>query len=97
MRAGLIRQEKLGEWHSHRLFANYHREMDRFRLLSWKLYSLSAKCTGMSGRTLRRLPVLAHSRYIGCTDPDNTADLEIWLDALALVVEDEADQKNQME
>jgi len=30
-----------------------------------RLFQLSEKCRGMSGRTLRRLPVLAHTSYIG--------------------------------
>ncbi|KLO12810.1 AAA-domain-containing protein [Schizopora paradoxa] len=29
------------------------------------LFSLATQCKGMSGRALRRLPVLAHARYIG--------------------------------
>ncbi|KAF8583975.1 P-loop containing nucleoside triphosphate hydrolase protein [Ramaria rubella] len=34
-----------------------------------KLLQLASKCRGMSGRTLRRLPVLAHASYIGLPIP----------------------------
>ncbi|KAF8511192.1 P-loop containing nucleoside triphosphate hydrolase protein [Gautieria morchelliformis] len=37
-----------------------------------KLLKLSEKCRGMSGRTLRRLPVLAHANYIGLPIPATT-------------------------
>lgn len=37
-----------------------------------KLLELSEKCRGMSGRTLRRLPVLAHARYIGMPLPSSS-------------------------
>ncbi|KAG9051015.1 hypothetical protein FS837_000123 [Tulasnella sp. UAMH 9824] len=34
---------------------------------SRRLWELAGKCQGMSGRTLRRLPVLAHARHIGAS------------------------------
>ncbi|GJJ07734.1 hypothetical protein Clacol_001939 [Clathrus columnatus] len=40
-----------------------HRE--RSNRVGLRLLRLSEKCKGISGRTLRRLPVLAHARYIG--------------------------------
>ncbi|PAV20714.1 P-loop containing nucleoside triphosphate hydrolase [Pyrrhoderma noxium] len=33
--------------------------------LGSRLYAIAEKCRGTSGRSLRRLPVLAHARYIG--------------------------------
>ncbi|KAA1466152.1 P-loop containing nucleoside triphosphate hydrolase protein [Dentipellis sp. KUC8613] len=42
-------------------------ERDRARAVALRLYALAQSCRdrGMSGRALRRLPVLAHARYIG--------------------------------
>ncbi|KAH8113358.1 AAA-domain-containing protein [Phellopilus nigrolimitatus] len=39
------------------------REMSR--LVGSRLFAIAEKCKGISGRSLRRLPVLAHARYIG--------------------------------
>lgn len=45
----------------------------------------------MSGRSLRRLPVLAHARHIGVSSSASGAvsDAEVWLRAMELVVEQE--------
>jgi hypothetical protein len=67
---------------------------------------------GMSGRTLRRLPVLSYARYMAALsladhhhDPDDDANgpsrrgfpVEEWLDALDRVVQDEGVQKEALE
>lgn len=44
----------------------------------------------MSGRTLRRLPVLAHARYIGMSL--NSPPMEVWLEAMSKAVKEESDQ-----
>jgi len=45
---------------------------------------------GMSGRSLRRLPVLAHARYIGASALGGRAtDIEVWLAAMTKVVEEQ--------
>ena len=48
----------------------------------------------MSGRSLRRLPILAHARHIGLspvlTSASATSDVETWLGAMKLVVQQEA-------
>ncbi|KAF8318232.1 hypothetical protein DL93DRAFT_2076248 [Clavulina sp. PMI_390] len=46
----------------------------------------------MSGRSLRRLPVLAHARHIGVSSTAHAAvsDVEVWLKAMELVVDQEA-------
>lgn len=46
----------------------------------------------MSGRSLRRLPVLAHARHIGVSASANgvASEVEVWLQAMGLVVEQEA-------
>jgi hypothetical protein len=64
----------------------------------------------MSGRTLRRLPVLAHARYVGqaCADPidydDESEDgdghgtaVEVWIEAMERVVKDEGLQMEKLE
>lgn len=45
----------------------------------------------MSGRSLRRLPVLAHARHIGlsASDGGTASDVEVWLRAMELVVDQE--------
>ncbi|TDL29268.1 AAA-domain-containing protein [Rickenella mellea] len=40
-------------------------DRSRSRQVGERLFALSTKCKGMSGRALRRLPVLAHAQYIG--------------------------------
>jgi hypothetical protein len=46
---------------------------------------------GMSGRSLRRLPILAHARHIGVSSISHPApDVEVWLKAMELVVLQEA-------
>ena len=75
------------------------------RQLSARLLALSVLCVGMSGRTLRRLPVLAHARYIGVAvgtlgrgeaDDDESdavmTSVEEWVEAMEWVVEDEKAQ-----
>lgn len=44
----------------------------------------------MSGRTLRRLPVLAHARYIGMTL--TSPPIEVWLEAMSKAVKEEGEQ-----
>lgn len=57
----------------------------------------------MSGRSLRRLPVLAHARHIGVSaaslSSGGASDVEVWLKAMELVVENEAESRgaNKME
>lgn len=64
----------------------------------------------MSGRSLRRLPVLAHARYIGTMPhmgPRRTAgasgkvhkgatDMELWLDAMEKVVDAQAIERGRL-
>lgn len=59
----------------------------RSAFLSLPLPSLK----GMSGRTLRRLPVLAHARYIGLSSGGSRGggtDPEVWLEAMAKALTD---------
>lgn len=58
---------------------------------STRLWELAGQCDGMSGRSLRRLPVLAHARHIGMTPRHARAsDVEVWLDAMNKVVAEES-------
>ncbi|PWO00180.1 AAA-domain-containing protein [Tilletiopsis washingtonensis] len=55
------------------------------RSASLKLWDLSVLCEGTSGRTLRRLPILAHSRYLGGS---GVTSCDAWLDAMHRAVTD---------
>lgn len=58
---------------------------------SEKLWEIAGNCGGMSGRTLRRLPVLAHARHIGVSSVGGRASsVEVWLKALGKVVQEES-------
>lgn len=46
-----------------------------------ELLKLSNGCKGMSGRSLRRLPVLAHAHHIGMAQAP--IECEVWLEAMA--------------
>ncbi|KAJ9126089.1 hypothetical protein QFC24_002361 [Naganishia onofrii] len=74
-------------------------ERERMRQASLRIASLAETCQGMSGRTLRRLPVLAHARYIGIntTDEMHHSPLEDWIHAMERVVDDEGDQLRHLE
>lgn len=50
---------------------------------------------GMSGRTLRRLPVLAHAKHIGMTT--HKPKMEVWLRAMAASVKEEGEQMDKVE
>ncbi len=64
----------------------------------------------MSGRSLRRLPVLAHARYIGSLSTMNAVnaargqrgktgggtDVGVWLEAMERVVEHQATQRGHL-
>ncbi|KZO97958.1 AAA-domain-containing protein [Calocera viscosa TUFC12733] len=53
-----------------------------------RLYGLAATCQGMSGRTLRRLPVLAAARYLGGASFDHPPEVEFFLEAMERVAND---------
>ncbi|KAJ7667789.1 P-loop containing nucleoside triphosphate hydrolase protein [Mycena polygramma] len=79
-----------------------------------RLFSLAAQCRtqGMSGRALRRLPVLALARYIGIgplTVPSNPApavngarkpatgaDVDVWLEGMEKVVKEQAKEHERL-
>ena len=49
------------------------------------LLSLAHKCRGLSGRSLRRLPVLAHAHHIGMAQAP--IECEVWLEAMGKALE----------
>lgn len=82
-------------------------ERERTKLVAVRLLALSQKCRDMkmSGRALRRLPVLAHARYIGhaFSAPSSTSTgapsasgmairVEVWLAAMERVLHNHADE-----
>ncbi|KZV69128.1 P-loop containing nucleoside triphosphate hydrolase protein [Peniophora sp. CONT] len=80
-------------------------ERERTKLVAVRLLGLSQKCRDMkmSGRALRRLPVLAHARYIGHAFSAQSASgapsaggmsirVEVWLSAMERVLHNHADE-----
>ncbi|KAJ9101158.1 hypothetical protein QFC21_003376 [Naganishia friedmannii] len=102
MRTGIILPLDLLDWKDLQVVKNKRSqrpERERMRQASLRIAALAEKCQGMSGRTLRRLPVLAHARYIGIntTDEMHHSPLEDWIHAIEKVVEDEGDQLRHLE
>ncbi|BGP18675.1 hypothetical protein JCM10213v2_006741 [Rhodosporidiobolus nylandii] len=66
---------------------------------SERLYELANACQGLSGRTLRRLPVLAHARHLSLSSfsSGRRAPLEKWLDAMCKCVEEEGREMERVE
>ena len=64
-----------------------------------RLLSLAAQCRshGMSGRSLRRLPVLALARYISVGNITESADVETWLNGMERVVTELVKEKEHLE
>ena len=56
----------------------------------------------MSGRALRRLPVLALARYIGigkvsdASGGNNVADADVWFDGIEKIVQERALQQEKL-
>ena len=58
------------------------------------LHALAARCEGLSGRALRKLPFLAHANLIAATA---TVGLEAYIDALHRAVELESNVRAELE
>lgn len=56
-------------------------EMSASSMAGVQLLNIAYGCKGMSGRSLRRLPVLAHAHHIGMAEAP--IDCELWLEAMA--------------
>ncbi|GAA5893987.1 hypothetical protein JCM6882_007951 [Rhodosporidiobolus microsporus] len=79
-------------------------QADKDELRSWKcseaLADLARQCQGLSGRTLRRLPVLAHARHLSSSSFASSGlrpRLEKWLDAMKRCVEEEGREMEKVE
>ncbi|KAI5451283.1 hypothetical protein NCC49_001879 [Naganishia albida] len=102
MRAGIIEHLDLLDWKDLQIVKSkpsQKPERERVRQASLRIAGIAEKCEGMSGRTLRRLPVLAHARYIGIntTDDMHESPVEDWIDAMERVVNDEGTQMRYLE
>ncbi|KAJ7774325.1 P-loop containing nucleoside triphosphate hydrolase protein [Mycena maculata] len=98
----------------HRLASSVLDSREKSKNVALRLLSLAAQCRtqGMSGRALRRLPVLALARYIGIghlTVPSNAApaangtrklstgaDVDVWLDGMEKVVKEQAKEHERL-
>ncbi|KAL9932918.1 hypothetical protein V8E36_008173 [Tilletia maclaganii] len=92
MRVGLVEQTAIMDWRAVMLArsdvpTNLPHEDRASKLASIALSILAEECTGMSGRSLRRLPVLAHARYIGASI-SGPARMQQWLEAMRRAVVD---------
>jgi pachytene checkpoint protein 2 len=66
--------------------------------------SYNYQAQGMSGRSLRRLPVLAHARYIGTSiamqrrnADSGVTDVSIWLEAMEKVVDAQGIERGRLQ
>ncbi|CAK5275753.1 unnamed protein product [Mycena citricolor] len=95
---------ELSAMHSSEHPANATRE--KSKKVALRLLSLAAQCRsqGMSGRSLRRLPVLALARHIGIGQLTQSgsgrktpgADVNVWLDGMEKVVGDRAKESEHL-
>ncbi|KAJ7499106.1 P-loop containing nucleoside triphosphate hydrolase protein [Mycena latifolia] len=86
---------------------------EKSKKVALRLLALAAQCRtqGMSGRALRRLPVLALARYIGSghltvradaqpiangTSKTTGADVDVWLDGMEKVVREQAKEHERL-
>ncbi|KDN45078.1 AAA-domain-containing protein [Tilletiaria anomala UBC 951] len=84
MRVGLAERIPLLDW-SRACMAKQNLEtagsvLESSRKASIKMWELAEACEGLSGRTLRKLPVLAHARHIGMSTIPIAC--EEWVDAM---------------
>lgn len=75
-----------------------YRELEIFRHAlpadhpSFLLYSIASKCAGMSGRSLRKLPFLAHAFFV----QSERTSLDLYLKALDQAVDRELQSRKRM-
>ncbi|KAG9284286.1 hypothetical protein G9A89_002096 [Geosiphon pyriformis] len=80
IRVGIIRDEEtLLDWRA----VEMYRDTNSHDNLSMKLFGISEKCQGMSGRALRKLPFLAHACFLQSCITITLADFLEALDATA--------------
>ncbi|KAG7097203.1 hypothetical protein E1B28_004574 [Marasmius oreades] len=77
---------------------------ERSKLVGLRLLGLATQCRvqEMSGRALRRLPVLALARYIGIgkipdsSEGKHTANADAWFDGMENIVQQQAQQRDKL-
>ncbi|KAK9899767.1 AAA-domain-containing protein [Cystobasidium minutum MCA 4210] len=101
MRSGVMCESDLLDWKSLQLHANGFEDPDlsaRTLRNSKRLSDLAHLCHGTSGRTLRRLPLLAHARYSAKAHMETDLDsVETWIEAMLDAVKAEQEQMNKVE
>ncbi|KAG9104710.1 hypothetical protein FRC06_011604 [Ceratobasidium sp. 370] len=65
---------------------------------SVQLYDLASKCMGKSGRSLRRLPVLAYAQHVGFARAgrDGARDISIWLAAMERAITEDSEGRRNL-
>ncbi|GAA5930767.1 hypothetical protein JCM3775_003860 [Rhodotorula graminis] len=102
MRAGLIPPVALHEYKALEVLESTGgagaQDADEETRCSELLFSLANQCQGLSGRTLRRLPVLAHARHIAVSFASSARPrLATWLEAMRKTVEEEGREMDRVE
>ncbi|KAK0544774.1 hypothetical protein OC846_005929 [Tilletia horrida] len=97
MRVGLVETVALMDWRAAVLAqsdipSNLPNVDPASRSASAALSQLAHQCTGMSGRTLRRLPVLAHARYVGAQGMGGPLPMDRWMQAMRKAVRDTTEE-----
>ncbi|KAB5596327.1 Thyroid receptor-interacting protein [Ceratobasidium theobromae] len=62
----------------------------RVAKVSVRLLDLASKCIGKSGRSLRRLPVLAFARHMGGGVGRGPSDIGVWLGAMERAIDEDS-------
>ncbi|CAO1614737.1 unnamed protein product [Sympodiomycopsis kandeliae] len=93
MRVGLIRQLSIPQFGQSDTELN-EKEQTIITRAGQSLESLAEQCIGVSGRTLRRLPVLAHAKYISTSSSDPHCVLT-WIQAMQGAIQDHLREMSQ--
>ncbi|KAE8271165.1 hypothetical protein A4X09_0g1194 [Tilletia walkeri] len=101
MRVGLVERVGLMDWRATMLArsdvpSSLPSDDPTSKAASIALSQLSQQCSGMSGRSLRRLPVLAHARYIGVGSAGGgPVQIGTWMEAMRRAVLDANSEMTQ--
>ncbi|KAM0790830.1 hypothetical protein ACM66B_004675 [Microbotryomycetes sp. NB124-2] len=94
MRAGLVKKTKLLNWNGAKSLYDSNNPGHSIETnSSFMLCQLAHACRGMSGRTLRRLPVIAHATHI---KKHSRVPLHAWIEAMMKAVADERAQMDKV-
>ena len=69
--------------------------LDLYNDVSSKLWACAKSADGLSGRSLRRLPLQAHARYL-CKNPLQASSCTSFLEALSKAIDDEKNARKEM-